>query len=277
MKDIVEDFYKMAKYQIEVGDNHPIYAVLRNSMLKESLKTKMWRCLIYVTFDHIGSAEQIWSEYPNPAIIKDPEVMDTGIARRNFRGNTKWATMINEVVQNLDMFANLAGVDGWVTARQAFEDINNNGPWASYKFADMLKNVAGLPLECNSIGENHCVLHSAELVANKPAKEIMSDLNFQKKMYQGALKHGIKFQGIDQFETALCDYISFIEGRYYVGMEIDSQMEQLSPDSKLWPARKLSFDAKFLGELNGYHGIRKELKGLYLHRGVIDWWNFIKN
>lgn len=278
---LYKNFFEFTKLQIEVGDSHPAYALLRELFKIEKLPQiiKIWRCLIFVAFDHLGSAEKMWTEYPEPKIIKNPQFMTTGIARRGFRGNTYWADMINSVSNNgelksiIESHANKGEIEGWISLRNWFEQFKHNGSWSSYKFADLMTHVCGYKLKADSIGENHCVLQAASLLTGKEQKECMSDIELQGQLLNYAKNHHSKINGLEELETALCDFISFLQGRYYIGMEIDSQMEQI-PDKKIWwEARKLAFNKKFLGENNNYVGIRKGHQPIYKLSGIIKWWN----
>lgn len=281
--DYWTDFWKFSKSQIEAKDSHPAYAVLKNLFELESLELeqKIWRLLIFLAFDHLGSAEWVWKKYPKPQKIKDPIPMKTSVARRLFRGNTLWADQINYILSHgtltdwIESTANQKGEAGWKATRDKMETVKYNGAWASFKWADMVKNILDYDITADNIGENECVLYCAELLTHKTAKEIMKNIHLQRELYKTSKQKQVKFKGLDQLETALCDFVSFIEGRYYIGMEIDSQMNQIGDSKLFYKARALSFDPKFLGEENGYFGIRDELKSLYKNRGVIEWWNWL--
>jgi len=84
---------------------------------------------------------------------------------------------------------------------------------------------------------------------------------------------------IGQTETVLCDWHSMLKGNYYVGHDIDMMLEQAHRPSTSTEARRLivaarqhEFDATFLGERNGWTGVRRDLKRAYRDQGRIVWW-----
>ena len=73
----------------------------------------------------------------------------------------------------------------------------------------------------------------------------------------------------DELETILCNFNSLSKGRYYVGHDIDEQLEHLNrvpPGLRagVWYiARQNVLDPRLLGELQGWEGIRKPLCRVY--------------
>jgi len=75
----------------------------------------------------------------------------------------------------------------------------------------------------------------------------------------------------------LCAYRKFFKGSRYNGYYLDRMLEEVIYMKKYYPnvseqifeIRKRNFDKKYLGELNGWNGIRKECKKLYRDYGVI--------
>ncbi len=82
---------------------------------------------------------------------------------------------------------------------------------------------------------------------------------------------------ITMVETSLCAYRKFFKGSRYNGYYLDRMLEEVIYMKKYYPnvseqifeIRKRNFDKKYLGELNGWNGIRKECKKLYRDYGVI--------
>lgn len=81
-------------------------------------------------------------------------------------------------------------------------------------------------------------------------------------------------------ETSLCAYRKFYKGTRYNGFYLDRQLEEIryiegnypkykEEINKLKLYRQQLFDKKYLGELNGWNGIRKECKKSYLIKGEI--------
>lgn len=79
-------------------------------------------------------------------------------------------------------------------------------------------------------------------------------------------------------ETSLCAYRKHYKGSRYNGYYLDRMLEELHKYKKIFPdivkelffIRKLKFNHNYLGELNGWKGIRKDLKKLYVLKGVMN-------
>lgn len=282
---VLEDFCTFAKGQLESGDIDPMYPVLSEFYEAEELHKAqaLWRTLLYVVFYHVGSAEQVWRRYPTMQRV-ELWPMPTGIERRGFRGNGKAQELLNTLVDHvrnkhggrLDVWADemvqRRGEQGWADARQAFEQFRFNGPWASYKWADLLKHVHGYDITADDIGvggkgKAAGPIPGMVILTGKHWRECAEDVALQKRLLDECVMRGVPFDGLDQLETALCDFNSLYRGRYYVGHDIDMQMEHLKQSSAgLWEARARAFPACYLGERNGWFGVRKKLKTLYRDR-----------
>ena len=76
---------------------------------------------------------------------------------------------------------------------------------------------------------------------------------------------------IETAETSLCDFHNLIRGKYYSGLDIDAMQSQLlQVPSKLtlkaFEARKAKIPNEYLGELNGWVGVRKDKRHEYLRQ-----------
>ncbi len=107
------------------------------------------------------------------------------------------------------------------------------------------------------------------LLTGKSWNVCATDLALQRDLLLKARASGVPFSGLDQLETALCDFNSLHKGGYYVGHDIDDQMTKLAGcGPMLWESRSVFPDA-FRGEVGGWNGVRKELKTAYRDRGVV--------
>lgn len=82
---------------------------------------------------------------------------------------------------------------------------------------------------------------------------------------------------ITMVETSLCAYRKFFKGSRYNGYYLDRMLEEIyamqadfpQESAELMEIRKTIFDHRYLGEVGGWKGIRKECKKLYKERGII--------
>lgn len=284
-----EDFVLFSRAQIASGDIDPMYPVLKRFYAAEKLSPEvaLWRTLLYVTWYHVGSAETVWRRFPEPTVL-DPAVVisfPTGIERRGFRGVVGGALARKFVAGVLKranfnllqwVLASGTGEDGWKRIRREFESVAWAGPWASYKWADLLRNVHDIAIEASDIGvggrgETAGPIPGMVALTGKDWKQCANDVELQKSLLADARARGVGFGGLDQLETCLCDFNSLIKGHYYVGADVDMQMTHLQSSSPgLWEARA-AFPDKYRGELGQptWFGVRKHLLKHYALTGEV--------
>ena len=82
---------------------------------------------------------------------------------------------------------------------------------------------------------------------------------------------------VTKLETSLCAYRKFYKGSRYNGFYLDRMLEEIYLMEREYPKisrelieiRNKCFDSKYLGEIGGWRGIRKELKKYYINTGNI--------
>jgi hypothetical protein len=98
-----------------------------------------------------------------------------------------------------------------------------------------------------------------------------------KKLINEIRKNG-GITDITCIETTLCAYRKHYKGTRYNGYYLDRMLEELNKMKTFYPAevkelfsiRKEKFNQKYLGELNGWTSIRKDLKKLYKIKGLMN-------
>jgi len=157
-------FCEFAKAHIKSRDIDPAYPVLRHCLTEfDDRPDRIWRTILYVTFYDLGSTELAWAKYPTPPGNVAPFALPTGVERRGFRGQPdRVAANLNGVLEagrvagGLDKWVDEqigdGGEAGWTRARLAFEALPFCGPWASYKWADLLKHTLDEPIDAPDIG-----------------------------------------------------------------------------------------------------------------------------
>lgn len=283
------DFCRFAAGQVRSWDIDPMYPTLRELYDGAGLdrNTRLWRTFIYVTFYHIGTAERVWTNYPKPVPVLGFDPMPTGTERRGMRGiggAAKAAHLVNTVVElsggNIAMWLRgvslgQAGEEGWDSVREQFQELPGCGPWASYKWADLLAHALDYPITASDIGVGGGSATAGPIpgmvaLTGLDWKRCAEDVSLQKELLARAINDGVPFTGLDQLETALCDFNSLLHGRYYVGHDIDMQMDQLaSSGASLWEARGRAIAAEHRGETRDWFGVRKHLRTVYLKTGEV--------
>lgn len=283
---LFEIFCRFAKGQIYSWDIDPTYPVLKRIYDMEGLdsNTRLWRTFLYVTFYSLGSSYRVWSLYPEPTIPNESDLnQPTGIERRGFRARPD--LVLKHIQAAMDLTKGDfkgwvegygSGTSGWDAARDGMRSLPWGGNWSAYKWADLLKNTHDFPLEAPDFGvggggETAGPIPGMVTLTGRPWKECAEDLELQKDLLARSKKAGVPFGGLDQVETCLCDFNSLCHGRYYIGHDIDSQMESFrtgAVPASFWEARSV-IPSEFRGELNGWAGVRKELKGRFLAYGEV--------
>ena len=286
-KRLFKDFCVFSKYQLESKDIDPVYPVLRRYYRLRGLtgEQKLWFTELYVTFYDLGSAQKVFDKYLCMAEIEDPLTYSTGIERRGFRGNGLATEHLNSFVAAVRRYGKIlswvkSGMnsssreESWRKMRDSYQHLRYCGPWSSYKWADLLKNVHGFKLTANDIGvggnsETAGPIPGMVLLTEENWKRCATDVALQKDLLSRSVDAGVAFSGLDQLETCLCDFNSLVKGSYYSGHDIDIQQVQL-PDDPVWQeARAAEIPAQTRGEIGGWIGVRKKLKALYRDKGEI--------
>lgn len=263
------EFVKFSKSVMEVKDFDPNYLVLgfvfdrRNYSPQERLD----HIYAFLTTSHIRSGEFLYQRFAETGSIGDTTDVLMNTQRRGFRKNRKGEIFFNEARQldwkeiNRIAYPLKDRKESWTALRKRFEEIPYAGPYHSFKFCDLLKYTMGAPITSPDIGSK-----PGDTAGAIPGLLRMTDdLKNQHGVFELAKEHGVPFPGMEEFETALCDYHKFKKGKYYVGANLDGQMIHLAGLPKeYWDARLFTFQARYLGEFMGYEGERKELLGKWL-------------
>lgn len=299
---LAEDFATFAKAQIASGDLDPMYPVLA-ALYKArgwDRETSLWHTLLYLTWYHVGSAEHVFWACPKPGPLDEVKaalVVPTGVERRGFRGNGgghKGRDFVAAALRRahlqggslaawVDFYASYKGAVGWRAVRGMIEELPGGGSWSGYKWADLMAHVHGYSITADDIGVGGGSPTAGPVpgmvrLTGLPWERCARDSMLQQAMLEEFQARGVPFTGLDQMETALCDFNSLCAGRYYVGHDIDDMMDKLRVVSDgtartswvrdYWKARGSVFPETYLGEVNArWRGVRKELKRVYADEG----------
>jgi len=295
-RDLVE-FAMFKAFAVEhkrSGDIDPVYPVLRevHKIRDYSFEEATWHTLLYITWYHLGSCETVMKRYPKRSNIpRQPGPLRTGIERRGFRGNERGVAMINALLDNLasrsftDWLMSCCEItettgqhyakERWKRLARDFVSVRGNGVWAGYKWCDLVKNVLAFPITAPDIGFGGMGRMAGPVpglvrLTGQDWKRCALDVDLQERFYEFCLCEGIPWDGLEEMETALCDFNTYRKGHYYVGHDIDLMMEQIAGipgENDYWNARSRIFPKEYLGEEGGWFGLRKERMNGASHRG----------
>ena len=293
------DFALFCHWQLASGDVDPAYPLLRSVIRMRHLDDDEAHAfvLLYVAYYDLASALSVWPWHGGP--VSEPlSVLPTGTERRNLRGGIN----LNRHLTSITEAAALAGgwrawlTDGftsdpaanWTLLQSRLREPYGNGRWAAYKTGEVLKTVLGYPLAPTDAGHDFSTgprhglgLFYPGVDGNGP--QAIATLNKQTEALRNLL--GAEFgvgMPVEQLETMLCDWHTTVDGRYYIGHDIDLNLGQLNKAvmerlhmhdyELLMLARAESFEPRWLGEVGGWSGVRPALRTLYRDHGRLEWW-----
>jgi hypothetical protein len=223
-------------------------------------------CFIFNGFYHFGGAA---------AFLKDPTLdvskMKYGKSRRGFMGNKKVLNFIQggkELKKYIYTFKD-QGFSGWTNIYNALLKIPGCGHWSAYYLCDMFHVVLGFNISAPNLGflssesENRGPMSGLRFLTGIPEEKLRAEPELHGLIYNEVCE-GVPFEGMQQFESLLCNFLSLHKSTYYVGRDIDRQMAMMEGlGLEWWSARSKYFPKSTLGEVNGWSGIRKELMGTF--------------
>lgn len=281
---IATDYRHWHRLQIATGDIDPAYPVLR--IVGEALgggDALGWLVLRHVAFYHLGSALRSTVEAPGAALPDRLLKLRTGTERRGNRDvrvfRRHWDTLRADVEDHGGPVAWLrpptTGTTGWEQLTERIMAVHGNGRWAAYKLCEISAKVMGNPITAPDAGHAHSSGPRKGLAdlfgpldGNTP--EVIAELDRR----TANLAHWLDEPDIAQVETSLCDFHSAVGGRYYIGKDIDEQLEHLAQvPSDLVPvamtARAVAFSRAYRGEVGGWSGVDKDRCRVYRATGKI--------
>jgi len=305
------DFVTFGRHLVATKDIDPIYPLIKWVIQDRRLDDEQahWLVYLYLCAYNAPTAWAIFQEFNDPHFysasvtesFKKWEAerrprLRINIERRGLRGG--------KIVEALEAYSCLvAGVpqrgwletaDGWLErdSKEAFSRLWNHvqmvpfvGRWAAFKWLDLLKHVLDYPIEFPDMRLAYCTgprqaLEELYLGARSdrqdgPYIEWLDGVGKGLRTQVGSAGLSLTF---DELETALCNFLSTMHGRYYIGHDIDECQGDLEVWSGAladdlqavwWSARQSVLDHRLLGEYNGWHGVRKDLCRLYKEQGII--------
>ena len=291
MNPHIEAVANFAQEHVASRDIDPVYPVARYLQRSYGRERALWHSLVYVAYYNIASAETafnplcewLYADWTvSDAILKLP----TGTERRNLRTAQKMMIHLSALAECSEEYG---GFDNWLRdglGSDAYANWNalderlqvpwGNGRWASYKTREVLWKVNDFPLAApdtgmaNSSGprDGLAVIFptSAEWTGNDPNTINQLETLAWWLRDELASAHEVDLP-IEELETVLCDYHALIEGRYYVGHDIDQMLEQTLADTvypdarrRVLEAREATLPHEYLGELNGWWSVDRERK-----------------
>lgn len=292
-----------AEWHVRSGDVDPVYPVLAAIIGDDGLALSPDEAaelvLLYVAYYSLPSALRAWLEgWRLGTPLTDEQLRyTTGTERRGHRD-------VRQFRNHLDALATIVSAHGgpaafldpktitpqrrWESLQRRIASVHGNGRWAGYKLGEICDTVLGL--RCPPPDAGHAFSsgprkgladlfpETAKIAGHDPRSVAVLD-GFTDTLVE---RWGLP---VAQVETVLCDWHSMTKGAYYVGHDIDLMNTQMARElhdrstsavrkagNLMARARLVSFDERWLGELQGWAGVRPALKRAYLDRKEVIWW-----
>jgi len=272
-------------------DIDPVYPVLRGLFALEPERfsgaagqageeARLWLLALYLAYYHVPSALAAFRCQPVPGLPPGAHRWPRATERRGLRAAPALTSHLADYARRTAPRQQAWLTAGWEPGAGAStanyerfwlraQEVWGNGRWAAFKWAELLKKVLGYPLAAPDMrlkfcsGPRACLEHlygcpgaSTETLDGCGA-DCWRRLGFR----------GVPVEDWEALETVLCNYHSALAGRYYVGHDIDELQGQVdkaratglltSEDADLlWRARAAALPPGYLGEQQGWRGLR---------------------
>lgn len=290
MKQAWRDYALFHALQVYSQDMDPAYPVLKHLQRGLDPERQVWLSFLHVAYYHLGSALAAFERYPDPCLPEDLLKLPCATERRGHRDPRKLAEHFIALRQTAEDNGGLHAwissqvsedpLESWSSVVKALQTIHGNGRWASYKMSEILWKVNGFALEAPDMGHANssgprqglALLFDSLPQGNSPGDIALLD-QLSLEVVEFLKSEGARVS-IETAETSLCDFHALVEGRYYVGHDIDGMLEQIikvpSGVSEIaYAARSATIPPEYLGELNGWTGIDRQRKRIYRDTGKI--------
>lgn len=289
-QELLEDFCIFGRELIRSQDVDPLYPVLKHLERNMNTEDALWFTFLYMAHYNLGSAMRAFEVVPQPTVPLPQQFPRLEIAteRRNLRGNKlrphiEHYVALCEHAGTQQAFLQQRWGDNKFQRYEAFwntaQAVWQNGRWAAFKWAEILKKVHGWGLAAPDMRMEFCSGPKAGLMDlfdldRDPGVSALNEYGEALRFY--ASSNGLDVGDWETLETVLCNFHSLRNGNYYIGHDIDELQEVIDRAplgsvhrEHLMNARKAVLPHEYLGELNGWHGVDKVANKVYRDHGSI--------
>lgn len=288
---LLNDFVVFGRELIRSQDIDPLYPVLQWLEKDMEPEQALWFTFLYLTYYNLASGTRAFELLETPQEFPAQfERLRIATERRNLNGN-KVRPHVDDYVGRCrtagsqtaflqqgwgdDPVANYEAF--WVTAQQVYQ----NGRWAAFKWAEILKKVHGWNLAAPDMRMEFCSGPKAGLnllygLEGRWDSNVEVLNYYSKDLRQQSAREGLIVPDWETLETVLCNFHSLREGRYYIGHDIDELQEtidhsSLNPHTKAWlyAARAKVLPHEYLGEIQNWFGVDKSANRIYRDAGIV--------
>jgi hypothetical protein len=302
--DLIEDFVLASQRLYDSLDYDPFHGCIVTMGHGLPREEALWLSIVYMAFYNIGTAAAVFAECPNVA-SQYPDWMarmPVGVQRRNLRGGlvVKHLQAWWRIKQQYgSLYAYLTkGFVGdskkdWAQLKANVDGVWGNGRWSTYTLSELFQKANKLPvLPCDIMNEGSSGPRAGlQLLYGCPGAavaelDVLADRLFaymRERINTNIFYLPKGHYDYGQLESQLCDFNSMYKGRYYIGRDIDRDLERvakaesalkvLGRDTRclhpVWAIREKVFDRRYLGEFQGWSGRTQQALQFYQRTGVV--------
>lgn len=290
--ELFEDFIEYSQRACDSLDYDPFHPMIWHLGKGLDRERLLWLCTLYMAYYSIGST---WVAFVNCDYLKMPPEwvlkLPIGVQRRNLRGGTlrnhledfiKQAKAAGSIWKLLTARFSGMELEDWGALTHNVGSIWGNGRWSTYTTSELYQKVGKVPVLPRDIMNDGstgprtglCYLYGLKPPLGLDVVPALDRLAHQTFRLAGRrLKTRIPYlqaghYDMGMLESALCDFNSLRKGRYYVGRDVDRDLDRLRatrralrclgrPDgalSTVMEARASVFLPRHLGERTGWEG-----------------------
>lgn len=297
----IDDLARFTDLQQASKDMDPMYPVLRNLIQNMTIEQALWYSVLFVAYYNIASSNLVFKHVPEPGVVQGQLAkLPTGIERRGLRGGLPMTQHFEAWLKVVDTYGSLKLFveeavtkdprESWNRLQRMLRLPYGNGRWAAYKTGEVFMKVNRIPLEPTDMGNDFSTGPRAGLglffdAVKGNGPDAIRELDRQGWLLQQELLDRGVVAPIEELETALCDFHAMVDGRYYVGRDIDEMQAALIVSERhphdiireefeatnvhIWQARKDALPRRTLGEFNGWAGVDRTRLSHYARTGEI--------
>lgn len=288
------DFVDFTRELIASTDIDPVYPILKETYdyLGLEHEERLWFTFLYMGFHSLPSAAIAFERHPKPGPLDgDLYKLPMTMQRRNLRGGKlrynvrSYLDAIGGRPQDAWIRNGFASSDApdktrnfeafWMTS----QSIWGNGRLTAYKWAEILEFVHGYEMAAPDMRLAQCLgpRRGVELVydlLDAPTAPLNIAGDDVKARLQEGLGHELRWAEV---ETCLCDFAALMQGRFYMGHDIDEIEEHIQDSPALGEAQKdwlmegrlRAVPHEYLGELNDWSRRDDKMRRAYRTERVI--------
>lgn len=283
--EMFTEFCRLEKQAKGPDQQIPLLVELSKDMI---ILEKIWLAGCYAATHCIPTAYIIWQQW-RPGFVEFEEILKWIVKNKKglpVRPERKSIYIPGHFARCVVDFSEYSTVLEKKYKKMTYDDIWEDSissvkyyaRYMAIKYIEILRNMLNMPWEMPDIRPkgawsprlmlSFLYPEKAEILNSKKETEevLLTGTETSLKAVAELKKRGVELSLFD-VQVLLCEYREIINGGFYSGASLDEEIEYIDKAEEFFPgkfeeifkARRKIFDNRFLGEMNSWHGIRREL------------------